>query len=127
MGNCLSSCLPVGGRQRRGLLDGVSHRVQVFSSLSLSLSVSVSLSLSLSLSLPLSLSLTSALLQDNETQNLFDDPHVLQYGSFDQHHDHGREDPLEVQREIEALQRIIARTSEYALASPVPDVAVSSD
>lgn len=34
----------------------------------------------------------------------------------------GQEDPQEVQREIEALQRVVARTSEYATPhlSPLP-------
>lgn len=30
----------------------------------------------------------------------------------------GQEDPQEVQREIEALQRVVARTSEYATLPP---------
>lgn len=39
----------------------------------------------------------------------------MHYGSFDQQHMMGQEDPQEVQREIEALQRVVARTSEYVL------------
>lgn len=50
--------------------------------------------------------------QDDEAQHLFDDPNSLQYGSFDQQHMTGHEDPQEVQREIEALQRVVARTSD---------------
>ena len=51
-------------------------------------------------------------MQEDEAQNLFD-PNNLHYGSFDQQHMMGQEDPQEVQREIEALQRVVARTSEY--------------
>ncbi|KAK3349797.1 hypothetical protein B0T25DRAFT_519919 [Lasiosphaeria hispida] len=51
--------------------------------------------------------------EDDEAQHLFDDPNSLHYGSFDQQHMMGQEDPQEVQREIEALQRVVARTSEY--------------
>lgn len=60
------------------------------------------------------------LLQDDEAQHLFDDPNSLHYGSFDQQHMMGQEDPQEVQREIEALQRVVARTSEYVHPSPFP-------
>jgi len=54
-------------------------------------------------------------MQEDEAQHLFDDPNNLHYGSFDQQHMMGQEDPQEVQREIEALQRVVARTSEYVL------------
>ncbi|KAK4156555.1 hypothetical protein C8A00DRAFT_40956 [Chaetomidium leptoderma] len=50
--------------------------------------------------------------QDDEARNLFDDPNNLHYGSFDQQHMMSQEDPQEVQREIEALQRVVARTSD---------------
>ncbi|KAK0707990.1 late endosomal/lysosomal adaptor and MAPK and MTOR activator-domain-containing protein [Lasiosphaeris hirsuta] len=50
--------------------------------------------------------------EDDEAQHLFDDPNNLHYGSFDQQHMTGQEDPQEVQREIEALQRVVARTSD---------------
>jgi len=50
--------------------------------------------------------------EDDEAQHLFDDPNSLHYGSFDQQHMMGQEDPQEVQREIEALQRVVARTSD---------------
>ncbi|KAK4135103.1 hypothetical protein BT67DRAFT_378966 [Trichocladium antarcticum] len=49
---------------------------------------------------------------DDEAQHLFDDPNNLHYGSFNQQHMMGQEDPQEVQREIEALQRVVARTSD---------------
>jgi hypothetical protein len=58
--------------------------------------------------------------QDDEAQHLFDDPNNLHYGSFDQQHMMGQEDPQEVQREIEALQRVVARTSEYVHPSRIP-------
>ncbi|KAK3940451.1 late endosomal/lysosomal adaptor and MAPK and MTOR activator-domain-containing protein [Diplogelasinospora grovesii] len=50
--------------------------------------------------------------EEDEAQHLFDDPNNMQYGSFDQSHMTGQEDPQEVQREIEALQRVVARTSD---------------
>ncbi|KAL2133839.1 hypothetical protein VTI74DRAFT_1562 [Chaetomium olivicolor] len=50
--------------------------------------------------------------EDDEAQHLFDDPNNIHYGSFDQQHMMGQEDPQEVQREIEALQRVVARTSD---------------
>ncbi|KAM7200011.1 Late endosomal/lysosomal adaptor and MAPK and MTOR activator domain containing protein [Rhypophila sp. PSN 637] len=50
--------------------------------------------------------------EEDEAQHLFDDPNNLHYGSFDQQHMMGQEDPQEVQREIEALQRVVARTSD---------------
>ncbi|KAL2264549.1 hypothetical protein VTJ83DRAFT_7059 [Remersonia thermophila] len=50
--------------------------------------------------------------EDDEGQGLFDDQTSLNYGSFDQQHMMGQEDPQEAQREIEALQRVVARTSD---------------
>ncbi|KAK0744405.1 hypothetical protein B0T21DRAFT_88085 [Apiosordaria backusii] len=50
--------------------------------------------------------------EDDEAQHLFDDANNLQYGSFEQQQIMGPEDPQEVQREIEALQRVVARTSD---------------
>ncbi|KAL2177519.1 late endosomal/lysosomal adaptor and MAPK and MTOR activator-domain-containing protein [Thermothelomyces heterothallicus CBS 202.75] len=50
--------------------------------------------------------------EEDEAQHLFDDPNNLHYGSFDQQHMMGQEDPQEAQREIEALQRVVARTSD---------------
>ncbi|KAH8896600.1 hypothetical protein GQ53DRAFT_743239 [Thozetella sp. PMI_491] len=49
--------------------------------------------------------------EEDEAQRLFDDPSGMHYGSFDQQHLNGQEDPQEVQREIEALQQVVARTS----------------
>lgn len=43
----------------------------------------------------------------------FDDPNNLQYGSFGDHNVNSQTDPLESQREVEALQRVVARTSKY--------------
>lgn len=51
-------------------------------------------------------------IQDDESRLLFDDPNNMQYGSFGEQHMAGQHDPLEAQREIEALQRVVARTSE---------------
>ncbi|KAK0629306.1 late endosomal/lysosomal adaptor and MAPK and MTOR activator-domain-containing protein [Bombardia bombarda] len=48
---------------------------------------------------------------EDEAQHLFDETNI-HYGSFDQQHMMGQEDPQEVQREIEALQRVVARTSD---------------
>ncbi|KAK1828074.1 late endosomal/lysosomal adaptor and MAPK and MTOR activator-domain-containing protein [Podospora conica] len=50
--------------------------------------------------------------EEDEAQNLFGDPASINYGSFDQQHMPTHEDPQEVQREIEALQRVVARTSD---------------
>ena len=58
--------------------------------------------------------------EEDEARHLFDDPNNLHYNSFDQQHMMGQEDPQEVQREIEALQRVVARTSEYVTPSPLP-------
>ncbi len=37
----------------------------------------------------------------------------MQYGSFSEHNVNSQADPLESQREVEALQRVVARTSKY--------------
>ncbi|KAK7754439.1 hypothetical protein SLS62_003459 [Diatrype stigma] len=37
----------------------------------------------------------------------------MQYGSFGDHNANSQADPLESQREVEALQRVVARTSKY--------------
>jgi hypothetical protein len=50
--------------------------------------------------------------QDEESRLLFDDPSGVHYGSFGEQQVGGGDDPIEVQREIEALQRVVARTSE---------------
>ena len=63
--------------------------------------------------------------QDDEAQHLFGDPNN-QYGTFDQQHMTSQEDPQEVQREIEALQRVVARTSECVLL-PTPSPPLFQD
>ncbi|KAK4228662.1 late endosomal/lysosomal adaptor and MAPK and MTOR activator-domain-containing protein [Podospora fimiseda] len=52
--------------------------------------------------------------EEDEGQHLFDDdPNSLHYGSFeDQQQMMTQEDPQEVQREIEALNRVVARTAD---------------
>ncbi|KAI1101763.1 late endosomal/lysosomal adaptor and MAPK and MTOR activator-domain-containing protein [Jackrogersella minutella] len=49
--------------------------------------------------------------EDDVSRLLFDDPNNLQYGSFSEHNLNSQADPLESQREVEALQRVVARTS----------------
>ncbi|KAI5866022.1 late endosomal/lysosomal adaptor and MAPK and MTOR activator-domain-containing protein [Durotheca rogersii] len=49
--------------------------------------------------------------EDDVSRLLFDDPNNLQYGSFGDHNMSSQADPLESQREVEALQRVVARTS----------------
>ncbi|KAK4147344.1 uncharacterized protein C8A04DRAFT_9017 [Dichotomopilus funicola] len=49
---------------------------------------------------------------DEENRDLFDDSSSLSYNTFDHQHPINQEDPQEVQREIEALQRVVARTSD---------------
>lgn len=51
--------------------------------------------------------------QDEESRLLFDDPNGIHYGSFGEQQMTSQNDPMEAQREIEALQRVVARTSEY--------------
>jgi hypothetical protein len=51
-------------------------------------------------------------LQDEEAQLIFGDANAMQYGSFGGQHHMRDEDPAETQRSIEALQRVVARTSE---------------
>lgn len=51
-------------------------------------------------------------LQDADSRLLFDDPQTVNYGSFgDQHPPALQADPQDVQRESEALQKIVAQTS----------------
>lgn len=50
--------------------------------------------------------------EDEESRLLFDDPNGLHYGSFGDQAMNGQEDPVEVQRENEALQRVVAKTSD---------------
>ncbi|KAM0532245.1 hypothetical protein ACHAPP_007184 [Verticillium nonalfalfae] len=49
---------------------------------------------------------------DEESRLLFDDPNGIHYGSFGDQSMSGQEDPVEVQRENEALQRVVAKTSD---------------
>jgi len=49
--------------------------------------------------------------EDEESRLMFDD-NGMQYGSFGVQHMNAQDDPLEVQRETEALQRVVARTSD---------------
>jgi len=56
------------------------------------------------------------LLSDNDENSrlLFDDPHTNQYGSFgDQNTGVIQADPQELQRENEALQKVVAQTSNH--------------
>lgn len=54
--------------------------------------------------------------QDESSRLIFDDPNGHNYGSFgDQHVGVAQADPLEVQRETEALQKVVAQTSKYVL------------
>ncbi|CAI0646407.1 hypothetical protein GCG54_00011694 [Colletotrichum gloeosporioides] len=52
--------------------------------------------------------------EDEESRLLYDDPNNVHYGSFGEQSVNGQEDPMEVQRETEALQRVVAKTSENA-------------
>ncbi|CAJ2504914.1 Uu.00g123080.m01.CDS01 [Anthostomella pinea] len=49
--------------------------------------------------------------EDDVSRLLFDDANNIQYGSFGEHNPNPQADPLESQREAEALQRVVARTS----------------
>lgn len=50
--------------------------------------------------------------EDDGSRLLNDDINNMHYGSFGQQQMTGQEDPQETQREIEALQRVVARTSD---------------
>ncbi|KAI0483820.1 late endosomal/lysosomal adaptor and MAPK and MTOR activator-domain-containing protein [Xylaria cf. heliscus] len=65
--------------------------------------------------------------EDDVARLLFDDPNNLQYGSFAEHNLNSQGDPLESQREVEALQRVVARTSKYAACVPRDLVHPSAD
>jgi hypothetical protein len=56
--------------------------------------------------------LTSFAPQDDESRLLYEDANGMHYGSFAEQQVNGQDDPQEAQREIEALQRVVARTSE---------------
>ncbi|KAH7027989.1 late endosomal/lysosomal adaptor and MAPK and MTOR activator-domain-containing protein [Microdochium trichocladiopsis] len=49
--------------------------------------------------------------EDDLSRLLSDEANNNQYGSFGDQHLHAQADPLESQRETEALQRVVARTS----------------
>ncbi|GAW26637.1 putative glycoside hydrolase family 74 protein [Rosellinia necatrix] len=49
--------------------------------------------------------------EDDVSPLLFDDPNSMHYGGFTEHNMNSQGDPLESQREVEALQRVVARTS----------------
>ncbi|KAF9773301.1 hypothetical protein IL306_008939 [Fusarium sp. DS 682] len=51
--------------------------------------------------------------EEEENRLLYDDANGMQYGSFGDQAINGENDTLEAQRENEALQRVIAKTSEY--------------
>jgi len=55
--------------------------------------------------------------QDESARLLFDDPHGTHYGSFgEQGHGIVPADPQEVQRESEALQKVVVQTSKYGFS-----------
>jgi hypothetical protein len=64
--------------------------------------------------------------EDEQSRLLFDDPHANQYGSFSDNNAGAiQADPQEVQREMEALQRVVTQTSNhlvdiFALVSQSP-------
>ncbi|KAH6679322.1 late endosomal/lysosomal adaptor and MAPK and MTOR activator-domain-containing protein [Halenospora varia] len=51
--------------------------------------------------------------EDENSRLLFDDPHGHHYGSFNDQHAIVPADPQEVQRETEALQKVVAQTSNH--------------
>lgn len=53
-----------------------------------------------------------SVVEDEESRLLFDDPNGIHYGSFGEQQMTSQSDPMEAQREIEALQRVVARTSD---------------
>ncbi|KAK7421654.1 hypothetical protein QQX98_002121 [Neonectria punicea] len=57
--------------------------------------------------------------EDEADRLLYDDANGMQYGSFGDQGMTGENDTLEVQRENEALQRVVAKTSKYV---PTPRV-----
>ncbi|KAI0164035.1 late endosomal/lysosomal adaptor and MAPK and MTOR activator-domain-containing protein [Xylariaceae sp. FL1272] len=50
-------------------------------------------------------------IDEEDSRLLFEDGNNMQYGSFGDHNLNSQADPLESQREAEALQRVVARTS----------------
>ncbi|KAF2965095.1 hypothetical protein GQX73_g8484 [Xylaria multiplex] len=67
------------------------------------------------------------MLQDDVARLLSDDPNYMQYGSFAEHNLNSQADPLESQREVEALQRIVARTSKCVVCLPTSLMALSAN
>ncbi|KAI0129885.1 hypothetical protein BJ170DRAFT_291157 [Xylariales sp. AK1849] len=55
------------------------------------------------------------IVKDDVSRLLLDDPNNFQYGSFSDQTMNVQTDPLESQREIEALQKVVARTSNNLL------------
>lgn len=51
--------------------------------------------------------------QDDVSRLLIDDPNSFQYGSFSDQNMNAQTDPLESQRENEAVQKVVAKTSKY--------------
>lgn len=49
--------------------------------------------------------------EEDESRLLLDDPSSFQYGSFGEQNANAHTDPLESQRELEALQKVVAKTS----------------
>lgn len=49
--------------------------------------------------------------EEDESRLLLDDPNNFQYGSFGEQNANTHTDPLESQRELEALQKVVAKTS----------------
>jgi len=54
---------------------------------------------------------SNAFQSDEDTGLLYDDANGIQYGSFGDHAVNGESDTVEVQRENEAIQHVISRTS----------------
>ncbi|RWA12167.1 hypothetical protein EKO27_g2927 [Xylaria grammica] len=65
--------------------------------------------------------------EDDVARLLSDDSNYMQYGSFAEHNLNSQADPLESQREVEALQRIVARTSKYAIHLPPSLIPLSAN
>lgn len=49
--------------------------------------------------------------EDDDSRMLLDDPNSFQYGSFSDQNINARADPLESQRETEAVQKVVTTTS----------------
>lgn len=62
--------------------------------------------------------------QDDVSRMLLDDPNNFQYGSFSDQNINTRADPLESQRETEAVQKVVTTTSKYVAVAG--DVALAT-